>query len=179
MSGRKGVLWLTAVFGMLLFASNASAESATAKIGEATESGAGAQVGLITFEDSKHGLLVKPDLTGLEAGPHGVHVHEFPDCSPAKSGGMAMPATAAGGHFDPKKTEHHGGPYGDGHLGDLPNIFVEHDGTARIPVLAPRLRVADVKDRAVVVHAGADRYTTHAQHHHGKGGARMYCGVIK
>ena len=86
--------------------------------------------------------LVKPDLTGLEAGPHGVHVHENPDCSPSKSGGMAMPAGAAGGHFDPEKTGRHGGPYGDGHLGDLPNIFVEQDGTAKIAVLAPRLRVA-------------------------------------
>ena len=49
----------------------------------------------------------------------------------------------------------------------------------RIPVLAPRLRVADIRDRAVVIHAGADRYMDHGHHKHGNGGACMDCGVIK
>jgi Cu/Zn superoxide dismutase len=29
-----------------------------------------------------------------------------------------------------------------------------------------------------MIHAGADRYDQHAAHAHGKGGMRMYCGVI-
>ncbi len=110
MSGRKRVVWLTAFFGMVMFAANASADMATATIGEATTSGVSGQVGLITFEDSKFGLLVKPDLAGLEAGPHGVHVHENPDCNPSKSGGMAMAAGAAGGISTRRRPDDTAGP---------------------------------------------------------------------
>jgi superoxide dismutase, Cu-Zn family len=46
------------------------------------------------------------------------------------------------------------------------------------PELAPRVKVADVRGRALMIHHGADRYQDHAHHHQGMGGARMYCGVI-
>lgn len=54
--------------------------------------------------------------------------------------GKAVAALAAGGHFDPQKTGKHLGPYADGHLGDLPPIYVTADGMANYPVLAPRLK---------------------------------------
>jgi Cu-Zn family superoxide dismutase len=85
---------------------------------------------------------------------------------------------AAGDHYDPEGTDRHAGPYGDGHLGDLPNLIVEADGTATIPVLAPRLSVSEIYDRSIMIHAEPDRYDEHETHHHGKGGARIYCGVI-
>ena len=151
----------------------------TATIHAALKDGVGGKVGRIAFEDSQHGLIITPDLVGLSGGPHGVHVHERADCGSKKMGDVIVPAGAAGSHYDPKNTGFHSGPYGDGHLGDLPNIIVEHDGTASIPVLAPRLKVADLKNRSLIIHGGADRYTGHARRHHGKGGMRMYCGVIK
>ena len=52
-----------------------------------------------------------------------------------------MPALGAGGHYDPKASGKHGLPWGDGHLGDLPALYVDPDGNATYPVLAPRLKV--------------------------------------
>lgn len=47
------------------------------------------------------------------------------------------------------------------------------------PVLAPRLKsLADVDNRALMVHAGGDNHSDHPQPL-GGGGARIVCGVIK
>ena len=43
-----------------------------------------------------------------------------------------MAALAAGGHYDPAKTDRHEGPYGNGHLGDLPALYVDKEGKAVI-----------------------------------------------
>ena len=111
------------------------------------------------------------------------HIHTHADCGAASKHGRMTPGAAAGNHYDPGETGRHGGPYGTGHLGDLPNLVVEADGSATIPVLAPRLRVADLAGRSIMIHAAADRYQNHASaghgHGHGKGGVRMYCGVIE
>ena len=88
-----------------------------------------------------------------------------------------MPAGAAGGHFDPQGSKHHGEPWGDGHLGDLPPLCVGTDGSATQPVLAPRLKLADVQHRALMVHAGGDNHSDHPAPL-GGGGARVACGVV-
>ena len=75
----------------------------------------------------------------------------------------------------PGAAARHEGPFGDGHLGDLPNLVVEGDGSARMPTVAPRLEVARIVGRALIVHAGPDRYADEGD----KGGARAYCGVIR
>ena len=142
----------------------------------ASNDGSGALVGIVRFYDSQYGLMIEPDLRSLEAGPHAAHIHENPDC---RIGGDGTPAGGAGHHYDPDGTNKHAGPYGDGHRGDLPNLIVEADGTARIPMLAPRLSAAEIKGRSLMIHAGADRFDTHSMHHHGTGGPRMYCGVIQ
>ncbi len=168
------------VFSLVLLTSFGTlADSAMVTVHRVTDAGQTASVGQVTFEDTDHGLLIRPDLVGLAPGPVGAHIHERPDCGPTEMDGQVLPAGAAGGHLDPQGTGVHAGPYGDGHLGDLPNLFVEADGRARIPVLAPRLRVRDIVSRALVVHGGADRYADHGAHQHGKGGGRMFCGVIE
>ena len=91
---------------------------------------------------------------------------------------MAMPAGAADGHYDPAGSKAHGTPWGDGHLGDLPALYVAADGTATQPVLAPRLKPADLPGRALMVHVGGDNHADHPAPL-GGGGARMACGVIR
>lgn len=157
----------------------AFADETSGTLHEVTKDGFGNKVGRVQLEDTEYGLLITPDLAGLQPGLHGLHVHQNPDCGPANKDGEVIPGGAAGGHYDPKDTDQHTGPYGGGHLGDLPNVMVEPDGSVSIPVLAPRVKVADVKGRSLMVHAGADRYSGHIQHSHGKGGTRMYCGVIE
>lgn len=125
-------------------------------------------LGQVTFEDSKYGLLIKPQLHGLPTGLHGFHLHQHPNCADSGMG--------AGGHFDPNNTNSHQGPYGEGHLGDLPILAVNEKGEASVPVLAPRLQTKDIQGLAIMIHAGGDNYSdTPAL---GGGGARIGCGKI-
>lgn len=94
----------------------------------------------MVISETPYGLLFTPSLKALPAGVHGFHVHEKGSCEPGMKDGKAVAALAAGGHFDPQKTGKHSGPYADGHLGDLPAIYVTADGMANYPVLAPRLK---------------------------------------
>ncbi len=96
--------------------------------------GVGKRLGIITATETPYGVLFTPQLTGLDASMavRGFHVHENPDC-----GNFGL---AAGGHFDPQKTNKHRGPYvQQGHLGDIQVLVVNEDGMATLPVLAPRL----------------------------------------
>lgn len=152
-------------------------EQAVVVVRETTmDGGRGRTYGAVTFQNSPYGLIITPRLRRLDPGPHAVHVHENASCEPDENG---MPAGAAGDHYDPHGSGEHTGPYGEGHLGDLPNITVEPNGMASLPVLAPRVTVADVKGRALMIHSGADRYFEYGEHQHGKGGMRMFCGIIK
>lgn len=143
----------------------------------AEKQGAGAALGTVRIVETPHGLAFYPALKGLPPGLHGFHVHENPSCAPAESNGAPVPALAAGGHLDPQGTKRHGEPWGDGHLGDLPPLFVAADGSAVSPVLGPRLKLADVKNRALMIHAGGDNHADHPMPL-GGGGARVACGVI-
>ncbi len=141
------------------------------------EKGIGATVGQVTISESPYGLVFTPALSGLPAGLHGFHVHQNPDCGPKEKDGKMVAALAAGGHYDPQKTNRHGTPWGDGHLGDLPPLFVDTTGNAIQPVLAPRLKMSDLKGRSLMIHVGGDNHADHPAPL-GGGGARIVCGVI-
>jgi Cu-Zn family superoxide dismutase len=148
------------------------------KMTKVTDKGPGDAIGKIYFKDGPKGLIVTPRLKSLPPGPHGFHLHETRSCAPkAGPDGKLVPALAAGGHFDPDKTGKHAGPEGKGHLGDLPALEVAADGTAKKPILAPQLRVTDLKGKALIIHAGGDNYADQPAPL-GGGGARIACGVI-
>lgn len=143
-----------------------------------TESGTGASAGSVTITETPHGVVFTPALTGLPPGMHGFHVHEVGNCGAGMKDGKSVAGLAAGGHYDPAGSKHHGLPWGDGHLGDLPALYVDVSGNANMPVLAPRLKLADVKGRALMVHVGGDNHSDHPAAL-GGGGARLVCGVIQ
>lgn len=136
-------------------------------------------VGVVTITESPYGLVFTPELNGLPHGVHGFHIHQNPSCDAKEKDGKMVAGLGAGGHWDPKETKKHGFPWADdAHLGDLPALFVDHDGKATNPVLAPRLKKLDeVKGRALMIHAGGDNHSDHPAAL-GGGGARMACGVI-
>ena len=141
--------------------------------------GVGESVGAVTATDGENGLTLTPDLAGLPTGEHGFHIHQNPSCDPAEKEGSMVAGLSAGGHYDPEGTSVHKGPQAEGgHLGDLPKLVVADDGTATTPVMAPRLTVADIKGRAIMIHAHGDNYSDDPKPL-GGGGARIACGVIK
>lgn len=159
-------------------ATAAQAAEITVNLSAAQPDGAGPAVGTVRIVETPFGLAFYPQLSGLPAGLHGFHVHENASCGPSTANGTVTPAGAAGGHFDPQGTKRHGEPWGDGHLGDLPPLFVAQDGKATNPVLSPRLKtLAELKGHALMVHAGGDNHSDHPAPL-GGGGARVACGVI-
>lgn len=155
----------------------AAAQEAEVTMRKTAQISLGAEIGTVHLADSEHGLLLTPNLSGLEPGIHGFHVHENGSCMSAEKDGKMVPGLAAGGHFDPGATESHEGPYQHGHFGDLPALFVTEDGMATTPVLAPRLTLADVRGRALMIHGGGDTYSD-APKVLGGGGPRVACGVV-
>lgn len=143
-----------------------------------TEQGIGKSIGAITISEGPKGLVFTPQLTDLTPGLHGFHVHQNPDCSAGMKDGKQVPGLAAGGHYDPAMAGKHEGHEGKGHLGDLPALTVGADGKAVTAVIAPRLKMADVRGRSLMIHAGGDNYSDQPAPL-GGGGARVACGVIK
>lgn len=123
------------------------------------EQGVAKSIGTITISEGPTGLVFTPKLTDLALGLHGFHVHQNPDCAAGMKDSKQVPGLAAGGHYDPANAGKHEGPEGKGHLGDLPALTVGADGTASTAVTAPRLKMADVKGRSLMIHAGGDNYS--------------------
>lgn len=158
-------------------AGTACAETVTMNTIDA--SGVGKVIGTISLSDANEGLVIMPDLADLPAGDHGIHVHVNPDCGPgAGADGRPAAGFAAGGHFDPANTGKHLGPRGEGHKGDLPALQVDAGGNATNAIVAPHLKLADVKGRSIMIHAGGDNYSDQPNPL-GGGGARIACGVVK
>jgi len=137
-----------------------------------TEPNLGKMAGTVLVSETKYGLLFTPDLHDLKPGVHGFHVHQNPSC---EQNGMA-----AGGHLDPSDSKKHLGPYNDnGHMGDLPALYVSADGTSTVPVLAPRISHLDeIRNHSLMLHDGGDNYSDEPVKL-GGGGTRMSCGIIK
>lgn len=142
------------------------------------EAGVGDPIGSVTISAAAGGLLITPDLRGLTPGDHGFHMHENPSCAAAEKDDAKVAGLAAGGHYDPHGSKAHSGPQGTGHLGDLPVLKVGGDGRATQPVTAPRLKLAAIRNRALMIHAGGDNYADQPSPL-GGGGGRVACGVIK
>jgi Cu-Zn family superoxide dismutase len=139
--------------------------------------GVGASIGTIEIRDSAGGLELIPNLKGLTPGEHGFHIHENPNCGPKEKDGKMTAALAAGGHFDPHATGKHLGPHGGGHEGDLPKLDVGADGTATKVLSVAGVRLAQIRNRSLMIHAGGDNYSD-APAPLGGGGARVACGII-
>ena len=174
---KRGLLAVALVIAVFTALPAFAAESVV-QVNLVNEQGIGNAIGTVTISEGPQGLTFTPKLTGLTPGEHGFHVHQNPDCAAGVKDGKTVPGLAAGGHFDPGTSGKHEGPAGKGHLGDLPALMVEADGMAVKPVTAPRLKMADVKGRSLMIHAGGDNYSDQPAAL-GGGGARFACGVIK
>ncbi|PSN11564.1 superoxide dismutase [filamentous cyanobacterium CCT1] len=193
-----GYLGLTAVLAALSLPAAAQTEpDATAELLDAE----GNRVGTVEFTSVEDGVQIRTLVEGFDAavtgdqrGQHGLHIHETGECT-------APDFSSAGGHFNPTDADH-GLLDPDGpHAGDLPNIWIEADGSAdytvttnlitleegdgqrpaqeddgQRPVQEGDRSLFDSDGSAIIIHSGADDYITDPS---GDSGDRLACGVIE
>lgn len=130
--------------------------------------------GVVSIIRGKGGVALDVALSGLPAGVHAIHLHTRGVCE--------VPGFAsAGGHLNPGGHQHGRDNPRGAHMGDLPNITVAADGTARaiVPLAyAEADLIAALFDKdggAVVVHAAPDDYKTDPT---GNAGGRIACGAF-
>lgn len=175
----RHVITTALLAALMLAAAQAHAETITVKMFKATQNGSGDAIGTITISDSDGGAAFKLALHGLPPGSHGFHAHDNANCGPTMySGGILIPAGAAGQILDPEQTGKHRGPTGDGYLGDLPVMEVDDKGIADETLIAPRIKDIEVlRSHALVISTGGDNYKD-TPLLNGGGGGRIACGVI-
>lgn len=135
----------------------------------------GQSVGTVSFSQTgfTNPVAVTITVTGLPAGPHGVHVHDVGKCDPPDF-------MSAGGHFNPTAAMH-GDPAGTSHhTGDLGNLQVGTDGAGTLSAMSTQMSLDSanagyVVGHAFIVHANPDDLTTQPT---GNAGARLACGLI-
>lgn len=174
----KKATYLSALIALSTLTSTGFAAEISVAMSILNESGENQAIGNVVFSETPYGLVFSPQLSKLPSGIHGFHVHENPSCNTLEKDGKKVLGLAAGGHLDPEKSGKHGTPWGNGHLGDLPPLFVDTQGNATVPVLAPRLTLAKVQNRSLMIHVGGDNHADHPAPL-GGGGARLACGVIR
>ena len=161
----------TALAVALVPAASSAADMAKAEIMNV----AGAVIGTATFEQTPTGVLLHVDVRDLPPGPHGIHLHAVGACTPDFK--------AATGHINPGKVAH-GLRNPDGpDNGDLPNLYVAADGTARAEFFTTRVSVTggaapallDQDGSTVIIHENPDDHMTQPI---GGAGGRIGCGII-
>ncbi|WP_340160554.1 superoxide dismutase family protein [uncultured Hoeflea sp.] len=133
--------------------------------------------GEITMLETASGTVhVEVTAEGVPEGAHGIHVHETGKCEASDD------FKSAGGHLS-AGLDHgimsDGGP----HPGDLPNVHASAEGMVHAEFFVRgfslgtegNARILDEDGAAVVLHSGADDYTSQPS---GDSGSRIACAVL-
>ncbi len=124
--------------------------------------------GLVKFYETPYaGILIEAEIFGLPninspgtSTFYGMHIHQHGDCSNDFSN--------TGDHYNPTLTLH------PRHSGDLPPLL-GNQGYAWCAYYDKRLRLSDIMNRSVVIHAQRDDFTSQPA---GDSGSKIGCGVI-
>lgn len=112
--------------------------------------------GIVTFKETKEGVLVTASINGLpQSDDHcsgrffGFHIHEGSSCSGTASDEFAN----AKSHLNTTDCPH---PF---HVGDLPPL-IENNGYAYMTVLINKFRLEDIIGKVVIIHDMPDDFTS-------------------
>ncbi len=136
---------------------------------------AGEEIGSAEFEPVADGVLVRVSVSKLSPGKHGIHIHEFGKCE-------GPDFKSAGAHFNPSGKKHGlNNPEGS-HAGDMPNLEISADGTAKQEFILKGVSIDEGSNAllkadgsSIMIHAGPDDEMTDPS---GNSGDRIACGVI-
>ncbi len=125
--------------------------------------------GLVKFYDTPYGgVLVEAEIFGLpnveepdSTGFYAMHIHEYGDCSGSFE--------RTGNHYNPSGQPH------PGHAGDMVPLL-GNAGYAWTAFYDKRFAIQDVIGKSVVIHSGADDFTTQPS---GGSGTKIGCGEIR
>ncbi|KAF2517077.1 superoxide dismutase family protein [Flavobacterium foetidum] len=132
--------------------------------------------GTAVFTEKNGKVTFTAKITGLQPGVHAIHIHEKADCS-------AADGSSAAGHWNPTFKKH--GKWGSAeyHKGDIGNFTADAKGNGTITLTTDEWCIGcgdaskDVLGKGLIVHAGADDFTTQPT---GDAGGRVACaGLIK
>jgi superoxide dismutase, Cu-Zn family len=163
---------------IVLFCATAAAGQSAPKSSAHADliNGQGQKIGTATFAQTSAGVQINVNVSQLPPGTHGIHVHNVGKCEPPNF-------ASAEGHFNPDMKKHgKDNPQGP-HAGDLANLEVGADGTAKGTFVQSTVTLGDGPNSlfheggtALVIHEKADDYKTDPA---GNSGARVACGVIQ
>lgn len=130
--------------------------------------------GTVDFTRLSSGRIrVVADLSGMAPGEHGLHIHEYGDCSDPNG-------LLAGDHFNPDGVKHGGPTAAEHHAGDLGNITADSNGRGYMTFETDDFKLdtgpRGVLGRSVIVHAMRDDLLSQPA---GNSGDRVACGVIR
>ncbi|MFT8871728.1 MAG: superoxide dismutase family protein [Sporolactobacillus sp.] len=137
----------------------------------------GEQMGEAVLTETRKGVRIALNATGLRPGLHAIHFHEHGVCTPPDF-------TSAGAHFNPEAKMHGLKNPSGPHAGDMPNVFADRYGRIRTVIYNPRVTLEKGKDNslrdadgsALVIHEFGDDQESQPA---GGSGARVLCGVIR
>lgn len=151
--------------------SSAAAPTAHAKL----VAGDGSSRGVARVTEAADGLHVVVKAMGIPPGEHAVHVHTTGTCT-------GPDFTSAGGHWNPTSRQHGKDNPAGMHMGDMPNMLVQSNGTGEIEyhiaggtISSGTTPLLDADGAAVVIHAKADDNVSDPA---GNAGGRIACGIL-
>ena len=145
-------------------------------------------LGKVVFTETKRGLQIKINISGISPGKHGFHIHEYGDLTEG-CGSLCS-------HYNPTGSVHGSRNSEERHLGDLGNVVANDKGVVDMTIYDKYLSIHgkySILGRSVVVHEKEDdlglggldkngnvinKEITEESLKTGNAGKRIACGVI-
>lgn len=168
---RKKLLFSTVTSTFLILSACTATQDRAEEFSFPILSTQGTQIGTLDIRAlSTGGVEIDVDVNGLTPGTHAMHFHEMGACD-----GPGF--KSSGGHYNPTND-----PHGH-HVGDMMNIEISADSSGHFTVKNMKVNVKagnlpalmDVDGTALIIHAGADDYTSQPS---GAAGPRVACATI-
>lgn len=133
-------------------------------------------LGGITAYEMPDGVYFKVVVTRFTPGFKGFNLMQHGNCDPFARNGRLELGGAAGGLYNPTGAKAHTGPFGNGYLGSLPKTEANQQGWIFMTLVAPRLKLADLRGRALVLREYDDNYKSNPL---GGAGGIAACGMVR